>query len=352
MLRTKSLLFLLILAAQVPVASAKVVVVGTCNPSLPTFQHIQDALNATPAPTVVEVCPGTYAEQVTIIHPVTLEGISASNMDQVVITAPSTGLTTVIDDEGDSLAPQVLVSNSAGAVTLSNLTVDGSNSAVAFPSFMVGVLYLNSPGTLEHLIIQNQTAPGNRAVGVWLEGGSANPLVTVENNYLQKFEYYGINAETNSNTSELTAAIKGNDLTSSNATGISVGGGVTATVTGNVITGGNTGISMGNVAGSVSKNTVVGTSNGITLETNGVSVTTNTVWNTSNIGIYVFSTALVTGNMVAQSSRYAIEFQCYAGKNVHSNTILNAAIGLNDVPTGVISTNTYYNVSQVNPGGC
>ena len=353
MSRIKSLLFLLVLAAQVPLASATVTyVVGTCKNLNNPITSITQALQTTPAPNVVEVCPGTYNEQVVITFPVIVEGISASNLDQAIIKVPSAGLATVADDLGDSLAPQVLVSNPGGEVNLSNLTVDGSNNTVAFPSFMVGIFYLNAPGTLNRLTVQNQTAPGDRGVGVWLAGGPANPSVAVENNNLQNFEYYGINAETNSSTSELTATIQGNDLASSNATGVNLGGGVTATVTGNLFSGGSTGVFISNVGGSVSKNKFVNTGNGITIEADGVSVTSNTIYNTSNIGISVLSTAAaVTGNTIVQSSRFAIEFNCLAGNNVHSNTILDAVIGLNDVPLGAASTNTYYNVSQIKPSG-
>jgi len=73
--RITNLMLLLVLAAQVPLASATVTyVVGNCKPSFPakdTFQHINDAVNATPPPSVIEVCPGTYAEVVGIFHPMT-----------------------------------------------------------------------------------------------------------------------------------------------------------------------------------------------------------------------------------------------------------------------------------------
>ena len=54
---------------------------------------------------MVEVCPATYAEQIGIFKPVTLEGISSGNLDQVMITVPSGGL--IIDggdDFGDFVA--------------------------------------------------------------------------------------------------------------------------------------------------------------------------------------------------------------------------------------------------------
>src|ERR1700685_1661134 len=53
-------------------------IVGTCT-SGTHFSTIQAALDASPAPNTVEVCPGIYSEQLTITRPVTLEGIAAGN---------------------------------------------------------------------------------------------------------------------------------------------------------------------------------------------------------------------------------------------------------------------------------
>jgi hypothetical protein len=62
--------------------------VGTCEPKLPSFSKIADAVSTVPADSIVEVCPGTYAEQFTISKALTLEGIRSGNSDQVVITVP------------------------------------------------------------------------------------------------------------------------------------------------------------------------------------------------------------------------------------------------------------------------
>src|SRR5580658_6027541 len=53
-------------------------IVGTCT-SGTHFSTIQAALDASPAPDTVEVCPGQYGEQLTITKPVTLEGLKAAN---------------------------------------------------------------------------------------------------------------------------------------------------------------------------------------------------------------------------------------------------------------------------------
>jgi hypothetical protein len=363
MSRIKSLLFLLALVAQVPLASATVTyVVGTCKPSLPSFAHINDALDATPAPNVVEVCPGTYPEQIGIFKPVTLEGISSSNLDTATITVPSGGL--IIDggdDLGDFVAAQVVVQDVAGEVKLSNLTIDATGNNVSSPdTHIVGVFYQNSPGTIDHLIVQNQNGNGGSGVGIWLEGGSANPSVTVENSGVQNFDDAGIYAETNSTGSELTATIQGNDLAALAGTtylpyGIDLVGGLTASVPNNLTTSCYEGILIRGGKGSVSRNKAVSNGVGVDLETDGVSVTSNTIYTTGggyDIGIIANSAvAPVTGNTIVQAP-IGIFFDCVAGENVHSNTILDAVFGLYEVPSGTVGTNTYYNVGTINAGGC
>jgi hypothetical protein len=46
--------------------------VGTCRPTLTSYPTISAAVSTVPAGSIVEVCPGTYAEQVTISQPVPL----------------------------------------------------------------------------------------------------------------------------------------------------------------------------------------------------------------------------------------------------------------------------------------
>src|SRR6516165_6574893 len=65
----------LVFGAQKMSAATITYIVGTCK-SGTQFSTIQSALDASPAPDTVEVCPGQYPEQITITKPVTLEGIS------------------------------------------------------------------------------------------------------------------------------------------------------------------------------------------------------------------------------------------------------------------------------------
>ena len=82
-------------------ARASTVVVGSCKPSLTSFSTIQAAVNAAPAGSNIDVCPGTYPEQVTITSKsLTLVGIVAGTNDAAVLTPPSGGLVINATDIG------------------------------------------------------------------------------------------------------------------------------------------------------------------------------------------------------------------------------------------------------------
>src|SRR5215467_6996638 len=85
---------LLAIAFAAPAASATTVEVGTCLPNLVQFTSIQAAVNQSPDNTIIDVCPATYFEQVTITHPVTLKGVADPNStaDAAIIAAPAGGL--------------------------------------------------------------------------------------------------------------------------------------------------------------------------------------------------------------------------------------------------------------------
>jgi hypothetical protein len=352
----------MLLVAGVPsllAATSTTYAVGNCKPQLRSFVHIQDALNATPPPTVVQVCPGTHNEQVTITQAVTLEGISSGDSDQAVIAPPTGGLTAnAMDDFGDSLAVQLWVDNASGPVNISNLTVDGTGNGVATCApFIVGVFYQNASGTVNQLTSRNQKGNGC-GEGVRFEGGTSNPSVTIENSSIHDFDNTGILTETNSGPSELTATIKANVVTNPNTSfnfGISIEGGATSTVTGNFVAGVSVGLASFGGSGSISGNTVMAANNtGIWAATDGVLVMSNKIFDTP-YGISLFtSVATIQGNNIANAF-VGIEFKptsCYADPNVHSNTITDVGIGIDQVPTSVTSTNTYYNVGTIKTGGC
>jgi hypothetical protein len=359
MSRIRALLFLLALAAQVPLASATVTYqVGACLPKLTSFTTIQGALNATPTPNLVEVCPGSYPEQVVVGFPVTIEGISAGGATGAMIVVPPGGLkVSATTDLDASVAAQVFVQSGGQEVNLSNVTIDGTGNNVSAGVVIAGAFYLGSSGTLDHLTIQNQNGNGE-GVGVMFQGGMPVASVTVENSSMQGFDNGGITGGTNTGVSELTATIRDNYLTGGAPVcnpdcipvGIFFGVGTTASITGNLITGGYAGIMVGSPQGpiSVSKNTIVGSANGIQGFAGAVSVTSNAIYNTSATGIW--GNALATGNTIVQSGT-AIDFDCL-DDTVHSNTILGAVDGIINVPPGLAPMNTYHNVGTISSGGC
>jgi parallel beta-helix repeat protein len=342
MARFKSLMFLATLVAQVPLSLAAVTYqVGGCLPKLASFTTISQALQASPSPNLVKVCPGSYNEQVIITHPVTLEGVSVGGSSQVAIGIPTTGLTTTTDDLGDILAPQVWVESS-------------------------GELYKSTSGKVSDLsLIDQNTAPTsgvNHGTGIWLEGGSSNPSVVIEDSFILGSDYAGIMMESVSSTPALSATLSGNsvDGTYSNSSGgtsyglygIVFGFGTSASVSGNFTTGNSTGIYIyPGAEGSASKNTIQGngyTQYGIDIEGDDASVTSNTI-REGLFGMLVDSAiAPVTGNTIIGSG---IDFNCRAGNNVHSNTIFDSNVGLYEVPAAV-PTNTYHNVAALYTGGC
>ena len=330
--------------------------VGSCKPGLQTYTTIQDALNALPAPTVVLVCPGTYNQQVTITQAVTLEGISNGNADQVVIAPPLGGLAVnATDDFGDQLAVQLWVNNAAGTVNISNITVDGTGNNISGSGCslaVVGIFYQNSPGTVNRVTARNQSGNGC-GLGIWLEGGPANPSLTVENSSIHDFDWVGILTETHSGSSELNATIKGNEVNGNNSNanvGILIEQGTTDSVTGNFVIGPFWCLeSFSGANGSMSANTVSNCSYGVFAGADGVSVTSNKFFNNRFGGILVStSAAAIQGNSITESA-VGIDFGCNVSNNVHSNAINDATTGVH-APAGVVTTNTYYNVGTIRTG--
>lgn len=366
MLRSKMVLLLSLLilglAAQPLLGiTASTYVVGTCKaPSFPTFPTITAALNATPAPVIVQICPGTYSEQVQITQPVTLQGISSGDLDSVVILPPAGGLVaTASDDFDEPMAPQIWINNVAGPVTISNLIVDGTGGGSGcFPNTS-GIFFQNSSGTINRVTTRNQKR-GSCGYGIWLQGGASTPSVLVEKSTIHDYDAFGIFAETNSDAPGLTATILQNDIDArSGSSGINLQNGVTGIITGNFVIGGN-GIQMTfGPTGSITGNTIMGTNSGIDVDGDGITVKTNKIMNTVN-GIAVVrvdgqttGSTIIESNTISNASFSGIDFDCMVDSNVHSNTISDTQVGLNSVSAAEVTTNTYFGVKTLRfSNGC
>lgn len=334
--------------AQTPVTTGTYAV-GTCKPSLPSFTSISAALAATPAPSTVLVCPGTYVEQIMITQPVTLQGVTSGGSGQVIVQLPGIGyVTSVENDHGASVGAQLFVINASGPVTVSDITFDASSGG-SFFGIASGIFFQNSSGTVNRVTTIHDTTQFAQNIGVYIEGGTSNPSVTVQNSSMHDAMSSGIRVETANGT--INATIKSNYV-SANAVGVFLDQGSTGTVANNVIQGGGEGISTDpSSAGSVSGNTIVGSNVGIDLESEAVSVTNNKIYNSNITGINAVTTsATVQGNTI-NGGPTGIDFGCFADPNAKSNTINEVGVGLNNVPSGASPANNYFNVGTIRSQG-
>ena len=130
------------------VAQAATVIVGTCQTGV-QFATIQAAVNASPAGTKIDICPGSYPEQVTITKKLSLLGIASGTSDAAVVVAPANGVVVnATDIFGNAVAAQIFVEN-ASSVSISHLTVDGiANGLSGCQTQFEGVYFQNSSGTI------------------------------------------------------------------------------------------------------------------------------------------------------------------------------------------------------------
>ncbi len=173
--RTLAPAVLWVLGAHGAHAAGVTYIVGTCQAGT-QFRTIQSALNASPAPTTVEVCPGTYFEQLEIKHPVTLEGITAANGALVEIDLPANyTFNAVLKDEGRNATAvaQIYVNNvTGGSVNLSNLVVNGEGFGTN-GIFFIGVAYQQSSGTINHVMTTYQDGNAGASDTGWDCGSMA-----------------------------------------------------------------------------------------------------------------------------------------------------------------------------------
>jgi Periplasmic copper-binding protein (NosD) len=352
----------LALALAAPSLSGATVtyIVGTCK-SGTQFSTIQSALDASPAPNVVEVCPGQYAEQITINHPVTLEGITASNGAQArIVIPPGFAISTTVNG-GDQAAAQIFVNHvSGGAVNVTNLQVNGlGNPEGGTFVYFIGVLYQDSSGTIKQVITSNQDGTNVIGYGMWAEGGSSNPSVTLENCSVHDFTDYGIySTGTTIAPPNLTVTIK-NNLVSSVSEGLAdivANPGTNPAISANTVNGGTWGIFSAAREGSITSNTVLGSQTGIQLDADGPSVMSNNIYDTVKYGISIGPTALTVSKIQSNTIKSVlnpgsgggtgIELECESVRPdlVVSNTIMDANYGYGDAPAGFAGSNTYLGV--------
>jgi parallel beta-helix repeat protein len=363
MLRTfRGICFTVVLASGLlsqSLLATPTVAVGpsTCKPSLVHFSTIQAAVNASPFGTTIDVCPGTYSEQVVITQPLTLQGVTDGIGNAAVITVPGGGL--VQNGTSVSFGPvtvQLLVENTVGVI-IKNLTVDGKGG--------------------------NCPAGSNRNVGIGVfNDGSANDgtsAVKIENVVVRNdlvCSGDGILADTS------YATITGSEIHDINQTAIDAFNAKYSITNNSIQRAGAYGIVIfNNASGTVvsGNNVSDGSFAGILSESpNAATITKNTLLNNVWIGVYLFFTTnqTVTSN-VASNSFWPVYMLFAANSTVQSNTLSDgsfdgivdvASFGGNNItkntvnegPFGIfwdgsggdtLVPNTFYNVNTtIDPG--
>lgn len=353
MLRHRFLLWLAVLPLlAVQPLLAMTVQVGTCKNKIPSYPTIQTAVSAVPSGSTVLVCPGTYAEQVTITVPLSLTGVAIGTSDQILITVPSGGLVTNTTSMfGESVAAQVLV-QSAAPVNITNISVDGTGGdmACALNTWIAGVFYTStSSGTLNRVRASSQT-DGGCGVGIWAENSdSTGQSVTVQNSTVYNVDNTGIFTASNYTPSSLSVTLGSNVVNAPEAVAGILAEGVTGLIRNNDISNVSVGVFAESATISVTSNTIIATQNGLFLGSGGIATGNNVLG--SNIGVLLDAAgATVSNNRIVSSAAAAVELECFA-TTVSGNSINDAAVGIDQAPAA-IGSNGFFNTPTTITNGC
>ena len=363
--------------------------VGTCVKEPHMYPTISLAVAASVPNDRINVCPGTYPEQVVISIPLFLAGMedftATGVLDRAVITLPPNPTIFVTSQfNGDMFVPQILVQNvnQAGSfgVVISNLTVDGSANPAGEPLFckgvglspgLVGIFYdatNNAPpyqGIIGDVTTRNQqTQNVGCGYGIWVENdGPTNQSVTIQNNSVHDFDLGGITAVTGppGAAAALTVTIKGNSVHATAACAECSPYGIEAqaidgTIESNIVTGGDVGIINGLSTISITKNTVAGVllGTGIMLS-GGSTAASNDITDVYEAFVLNGSSnpgPTITSN-TTKNTLTVLDYECTPNATVTSNTFSDSATGFSNVPgTAPTTSNSLFNIDTITSGAC
>ena len=184
-LTSRRILTLTIAGLSIPaIAHAATYFVGNCKSPKTYFTTIQSAITSVPAGSIIDICPGTYPEQLTITQPLTLHGIQSGNGALVTVTVPAS--VNSVSTSDSVWVAQILVLNSGGPVNIKGIVVDGTGLVVSHLTAygLASILYDSSPGTIDHVVTQNlNDSDFEQAIAgiMVLDDYSASPTVTATN---------------------------------------------------------------------------------------------------------------------------------------------------------------------------
>jgi nitrous oxidase accessory protein NosD len=351
-------------------------------------------VNTVKAGSTIEVCPGSYPEQVVINKKLTLTGVSSGTADNPVLVVPTNGFVANATSltSGKLLAAQILVESPATGVDINFLAVDGTGNNLnngCNDTRLIGIYYQNASGTLDYIVARNQAqnaanfgCADSAGLGVFVQssGASTPATVTIEHSTIYGYQKTGITANEVGTTITANAnSVVGAGPVNIAQNGIQLGFGATGTVENNTVANDITTVpSEGAAAGiliydsgdtTIRGNSVTFTQFGIAIQTDGTesdndnTVTNNLVTNTQLFdGIDICSNGnTVSSNSVFTSGQSGIHLDssCSSTPTANDNVVSKNAVS--DACAGILlgsgtgnsfpTTNTFANVVNTTLAG-
>ncbi len=238
------------LASLAAAAPAKTVQVGGCLTGLTNFESISSALASVPSGYTIDVCPGTYPEQLSISHNITITGVdtggkkgSGSSQARLVMPQRGFAVNAADLDGGQPTVAQIVVTG-GDSVTINNLTVDGSGadfSQSGCATDFVGILYQNASGTISNNAVLNTNLNDANLFGcqdglaIYTQANGGTSATTISGNYVDGFQKNAITVNDTGASSTITnnVALGVGPTAVIAQNSIQVGFGATGTINGN-----------------------------------------------------------------------------------------------------------------------
>lgn len=162
------------------------------------YTSIQAAVNAASPGDKINVCPGTYREQVRVTKRLTIRGIEVANQNLALVMPNAVLANSTSTATGNPIAAIILVEG-ASKVTLTHLAVDGTNNGLGdCATNLAGIYYRNASGTVNDVAVRNiELAPTlfgcQSGIGVLVQsGGGGRSKVDILDSSIHDYQKNGI----------------------------------------------------------------------------------------------------------------------------------------------------------------
>ena len=327
------------------------------------FNKIQDAVDAATPGDTIQVCSGTYDEQVEIAKPLSLVGVPSHGKNAAVVQ-PSNVVANA-DYLGTPTAAMILVQDTSG-VNIRNITVDGINNGVvcgADSPYFNGIFVKNASGKVESVVIKNLLSPGGCAFadGLDILATEGEVLqITVEDSSIHDYDDSGIfGFGAGASLSAIKNVVTGRATAAQEQRGIDLEGGANGSIEGNIVTNNfnpecpscsfiSHNIGLFDATDSSVVGNIVGFTNfAIEANTTGVSFIENRIFNADFAGFFIFGDDnILQDNTITNSPSVAVSVSG-ANNTIQGNTINEAFLGLFSATGNKVSNNRFFNTTKV-----